>query len=76
MSEMTWEQLCEKAKEMDYVVGKCTNFIRIDLDFGESLVINKNGHITISKTSEYSIVDIAFHRTIDQMYNIMLAMKD
>ena len=65
---MTWEELCEKAKEMgyeDYFDFRGVKAIRN----GKGLSFHSNGKIC------YDTRIFADHRTPEQMYQIMEALK-
>lgn len=69
---MTWEELTEKAKELDNV--------GIITDYRTYILICQQGnyYIKFSENGEISVVDdllIAENRTPDQMYQIMLALR-
>lgn len=80
---MTWEELCEQAKEMgaEIVVGSIGNYTykKIIMD---KLCFYSDGEITcpymfINEEGypEQDIIKIAENRTTDQMYQIMKALK-
>lgn len=70
---MTWEELCEKAKEMGYKVFTNCACERICCDYFNKLCFYKTGMITVFDVQEF--IDIADHRTPDQMYQIMKALQ-
>ena len=69
---MTWEELCEKAKEMGASRGKqCIYFGKLEFD--------DDGHIYLDPFYLDDEVDVNFcissDRTPDQMYAIMEALR-
>ena len=80
---MTWEELCEKAKEMgaEIVVGSIGKYTykKIIID---KLCFYSDGEITCpyifineEGCPEKGVVKVAKNRTYDQMYAIMEALK-
>ena len=72
---MTWEELCEKAKEMG-----CDNGFRvsnsIQLEKGESkFVFAVNGCVHLFYRRSVNSITIATKRTPEQMYQIMKALR-
>ena len=70
---MTWEELVEKAKKMGY---NSSYYLKDDVEVGfiycnDYIYLDEDGEIT---TETDNIV--ATNRTPDQMYQIMLALKD
>lgn len=69
---MTWKELVEKAKELGYELwddnifvypNLCKNFIHFD---AEGTIYYENGEM---------VQDLAYNRTPEQMYQIMLALE-
>lgn len=67
---MTWKELCEKAQELGYFTGDNG----IDLCYGIRLW--KCGDVSGICDNCGGSYDIAKNRTPDQMYQIMLALRD
>lgn len=73
---MTWEELCEKAKEMGYDYCEDNPHLTVD-----NIRFYKDGTICLYirvRDAYYSDSDyykIAYNRTPDQMYQIMEALK-
>lgn len=81
---MTWQELKEKAKQLFGGCCDCRDevnskgYIRIARNDND-LIFRQNGGVVI----EFSIgkenlacLDICYHRDYDQMYQIMLALRD
>ena len=80
---MTWQELCEKAKKMgsEIVVGSIGKYTYEKIIKGK-LCFYRDGEITCPYTfineegyPEQDIVKVADHRTPDQMYQIMEALR-
>lgn len=70
---MTWEELKEKAKELGYSISSYINEDEIEIeyiDYNDHIYLDENGTITTSIENF-----VADHRTPDQMYQIMLALR-
>lgn len=72
---MTWEELCEKAKEMGYERGfSVSNSIQFEK--GDcKYVFAINGCIHLFHRRALRGITIATKRTPDQMYQIMKALR-
>lgn len=70
---MTWEKLCEKAKEMGYLVDDCCIRTNDNTVYNHTMYYWKDGVITTEHFSNQCFV--ADHRTPSQMYQIMEALK-
>jgi hypothetical protein len=66
--DMTWEELCKKAKELD-----CDEFY--DFIEGEYLRFFKDGEVLLLDLERDIFVQVAKNRTPDQMYQIMEALR-
>lgn len=72
---MTWEELCEKAKEMGYIVT-CNGYCLMSNDnkiYNHTMHYCKDGVITSEHFEKH--VFVADHRTPEQMLAIMEALK-
>lgn len=71
---MTWEELCEKAKEIGYDYWHDNPHLT-----GEDIQFFKNGticaYICVEDCYYSNYYEIAYNRTPDQMYQIMEALK-
>lgn len=70
---MTWEELKEKAKEFGFRISSYIDENEVELEYiycNDYIYLEEDGNIT---TSTENIV--AEHRTFDQMYQIMLALR-
>lgn len=70
---MTWEELKEKAKEEGYLVTQDSCAICQELGQTQKIVYYKDGLINIRQHDNFCFV--ADHRTPEQMYQIMLALR-
>jgi hypothetical protein len=71
--DMTWEELCKKAKEMGFSISHYLNDDDIELGYiycNDYIYLEEDGKIT---TSTENIV--AENRTYKQMYQIMDALR-
>lgn len=76
---MTWEELCEKAKEMGLFVSEDNSMEPAYIRFGD-LLFTQKGQIILSDTDYDLDLCCVNHlvrndRTYDQMYQIMEALK-
>lgn len=71
---MTWEELCEKAKEMGYYYWEYPkpNLANDNIQFFKDGTVRV--YVYFEDDSDYC--EIAHNRTPDQMYQIMLALED
>lgn len=71
---MTWEELCEKAKEMGYEYCNCGPYLTSD-----KFQFYKNGticaYIYVADDYYSKHYEIAWDRTYEQMYLIMVALR-
>jgi len=70
---MTWEELCEKAKEMGYSISHYLNDDDVEIGYiysNDYIYLEEDGKITTS--TENIVVD---NRTYEQMYQIMEALR-
>lgn len=68
---MTWEDLIEKGKEFGYI----GNEFCLRHRYGHHIHFWRTGRISYDYPDD-SFVDIAYNRTPDQMYQIMLALRE
>lgn len=74
MTEMTWEELVNKAKELGLMVSR-ENIIKT-IPHSETIVFKKAGEIYVSFSDQEEYEMISKNRTPSQMYQIMLALED
>lgn len=74
---MTWEELKEKAKELDNVevIADNDTYILISQQGNYYIKFSENGDISVVEDWEIDDLLIAENRTPDQMYQIMLALR-
>ena len=74
---MTWEELCEKAKEMDFYHWKYykrwNDILLRDMDNFLHVAFMKDGSVHI--VDEGNFICLIRRRTPDQMYQIMKALQ-
>lgn len=70
---MTWEELCEKAKEMG---GYCIEYINFEID-SKNLWFSKDGRFVVSCRSDSMRCNVTIKRNLsyEQMYQIMKALQ-
>ena len=66
---MTWEELVKKAKKLGYELDNRT-FIQKLYNLDQEFIFTEEGNVIVC--SKY----VSQHRTLDQMYQIMLALED
>jgi len=74
---MTWEELKEKAKELDNIEVMADNdtYILISQQGNYYIKFSENGDISVVYDWDVDDLLIAEYRTPDQMYQIILALR-
>ena len=71
---MTWEELCEKAKEMGYDYWRGKSYVSDgDYEFYKDGTIKAFAFVEDNYYSDF--YEIAWNRTYEQMYQIMEALR-
>lgn len=73
--DMTWKELCEKAKEMGMLIVGANSILKEHIWVRDNLCFYEGGNIVFDDTDVESRYIVASDRTYEQMYQIMEALR-
>lgn len=73
---MTWKELVEKAKVLGYGYYNSCDLLVIENKCGNEVCFSQNGEVSVGYDSNCCDTCLAENRTYEQMYQIMLLLKE